>query len=113
MNTVQSPDWQLSLNDSSALVEGLADISQCIDIVLNTQIGSDPMRPTFGTDYTSIDSPVNVAAPNMVIAITNAIQRWETRATLQQVYYSIESENIVFSVKWTSKYGDGSNLLTL
>lgn len=109
-----SADWQLSLASSDALVQGVNDISQCIEIILNTNPGSDPLRPTFGTRYLDhIDTPVNVAAPRMVNEIITAINTWEKRVTITNVSWRVVAEQIQYEISWTSKYGDGVNILAL
>jgi len=60
LNDIASADWSLMLDSSSPsgrsgsgigqVVEGVADINQCIGIILSTPKGSDPLRPTFACD---------------------------------------------------------------
>lgn len=106
---VTSQDWQLALGQSQAIVEGQDDIAQCIDTIMKTQLGSDPLRPTFGTNYDALDQPINIAAPRMVQSFTDAINIWEKRAKVKKIFYTIEESRIVFTNQWTSKYGDGSS----
>jgi uncharacterized protein len=64
-------------------VQGLADVEQCIAIILTTPQGSDPLRPTFGSDvWRYIDYPVNLATPRIVSELTRAITQWEPRVKL-------------------------------
>lgn len=107
-------DWQLSLNAADAIVLGVDDIAQCIFLILNTQPGTDPLRPGFGTRYLDhIDSPINVAAPRMVNEIISAIQRWEKRVTITSVDWKASGSTVTYEISWTSKYGDGVNVLAL
>lgn len=109
-----SQDWQLALNSNDALVQGVNDISQCVQIILNTTPGSDPFRPTFGTNYLDhIDTPITVGAPRMVNEIVNAINTWEKRVTITSVNWRAVSEAVEYEISWTSKYGDGVNILAL
>ena len=49
------------------IVTGVADIGQCIYIILATPKGSDPHRPTFGSEINLyIDYPIDAARPHSV-----------------------------------------------
>ena len=61
-------------------------VEQCIEIILTTPKGSDPLRPTFGTDlWRFIDNPIGFAVPAIVREVTGSISMWEPRVTLQSV----------------------------
>lgn len=114
LSTVFSEDWQLSIAQPDALVQAASDVAQCIDLILRTQPGTDPLRPEFGTRYLDhIDAPVTVAAPRMVSEIITAIQRWEPRVTIDRVTWKVEGERVIYQVNWSSKYGPGVNILPL
>ncbi len=109
-----SSDYSLSLYNRNALVQAQYDITQCIDIILNTQPGSDPFRPLFGTRYIDhLDTPVNVCAPNMVNEIVTAIERWEQRVKITSVTWKVDGSRVLYQIDWTSKYGRGVNILPL
>src|SRR5579859_6459693 len=88
-----SADWSLALDASGepgsgigSVVQGLSDVNQCIQIILTTPKGSDPLRPTFGADvWRYIDAPINTAIPAIVREVTEAILRWEPRVTLVSI----------------------------
>ncbi len=90
---ITSADWSLALDQQGApgsgigsVVQGVADVNQCIQIILNTPKGSDPLRPTFGADvWRYIDSPINAAIPAIVREVTEAILRWEPRVTVVSI----------------------------
>jgi phage baseplate assembly protein W len=83
---IQSADWSLKLGAIGQVVQGVADIDQCIAIILTTPKGSDPLRPIFGADIWSfIDYPVDDALPAIVREITAAITAWEPRVRLLSV----------------------------
>jgi uncharacterized protein len=90
---ITSADWSLALDRQGVLgsgigsvVQGVADVNQCIQIILTTPKGSDPLRPTFGADvWRYIDSPINTAIPAIVREVTEAILRWEPRVTVVSV----------------------------
>jgi phage baseplate assembly protein W len=84
---ISSVDWSLKLDAAGEpgsgigyVVQGLTDVNQCIQIILTTPKGSDPLRPTFGADvWRYIDAPINAAIPAIVREVTEAITRWEPR----------------------------------
>lgn len=81
-----SPNWQFSLSDPSKIVEGGEDIAQCIYTILSTVKGTDPLRPTFGSDvYKYIDQPMNTVLPAMVNEVYHAVEQWEKRIELTRV----------------------------
>jgi phage baseplate assembly protein W len=93
LDDIVSADWSLALDTPGLpgsgignVVQGLADVNQCIRIILTTPKGSDPLRPTFGADvWRYIDSPLNSAVAAIVREVTEAIMRWEPRVTVVSV----------------------------
>lgn len=68
------------------VAEGLASLRQCISIILHTSLGSDPLRPLFGSKvYKYQDAPTNVAVPNIKASIFEALAMWEKRIKVQSV----------------------------
>lgn len=90
---ISSADWSLALDAPGApgsglgqIVQGTADVDQCIRIILTTPKGSDPLRPMFAADiWQYIDYPINAAIPAIVREVTQAITLWEPRVTLRGV----------------------------
>ncbi|HEY6417581.1 MAG TPA: GPW/gp25 family protein [Candidatus Binataceae bacterium] len=83
---ITSADWSLKLGAIGQVVQGIADVDQCIVIILTTPLGSDPLRPTFGSDiWRYIDFPINIARPSIVRELTSAITTWEPRVTVLNV----------------------------
>ena len=75
-----TPNWQVSLANPSAVVEGIEDMAQCVYTILATIKGSDPLRPDFGSDmYLYLDKPINEMQAMLVYAATEALQKWEKR----------------------------------
>lgn len=73
-------NWQVSLSNSAAIVEGTDDIAQCIYTILATIPGTDPLRPTFGSNICLyIDRPMNEVAPRIIYEAVKAIGKWEKR----------------------------------
>ena len=97
-------DWQFKYDGIGDVAEGVEDINQCIATILNTPKGSDPHRPTFGSNiYKYIDYPVNVAKANIIRETIDAISEWETRVQVNSVIYSVEESNVKIKVQWTLK----------
>lgn len=83
---IKSTDWSLALGAIGEVVQGLADVEQCLGIIVTTPRGSDPLRPTFGADiWRYIDFPINLALPSIVSELTSAITMWEPRVNLVSV----------------------------
>lgn len=85
MNTKDARNWQVSINDTTAIVEGAEDMAQCIYTILNTIPGSDPLRPAFGSNvYRYIDAPTNKVEPRLIYEAVTAIERWEKRVAVMK-----------------------------
>jgi phage baseplate assembly protein W len=98
--------WQLSVNEAGTVVTDLNDIDQCIRTIVDTQKGSDPMRPHFGIDkFSFIDKPVNVMVPLLVKEITKQIDMWEQRATVKKIEYQVNGSQVIFNIHWISAVG--------
>lgn len=83
---ITSADWSLELGTIGGVVQGIADVEQCLGIIVTTPRGSDPLRPTFGADiWRYIDFPIDEALPAIVRELTSAITMWEPRVNLISV----------------------------
>jgi hypothetical protein len=83
---ITSADWSLALGAIGEVVEGIDDVEQCLGIIVTTPRGSDPLRPTFGSNiWRYIDFPINLALPAIVSELTSAITMWEPRVNLVSV----------------------------
>ena len=105
---ILSPVWTLSKNGNGQITEGLDAIRQCLDVIITTTKGSDPLRPEFGCDAMKyIDAPINQASPLIVKALLNAISTWETRVTVNKITWVLKStsddgpNHLVFSVGYS------------
>ncbi|MDH1007436.1 GPW/gp25 family protein [Pseudomonas nicosulfuronedens] len=108
---ITSAHWQPALGTPGDVVTGLRDIDQAIRIILTTPLGADPHRPEFGSrlfDY--LDWPVNRVTPHLVRESVEAIRRWETRVTTEEVLVGIEAEHVTVRVRW--RVADGVSQLT-
>ena len=122
---VRRLDWQLSTEGIGRVAQGADDIAQCILLAVTNNKGSDPFRPDFGSDiWDHIDTPLPIAAPNMVLAISQAVERWEPRVALRYVEYEYVEQagdmpglksGIIFNIGWRLRGGnvDGQTDLLL
>ncbi|KQC02104.1 GPW/gp25 family protein [Pedobacter sp. Hv1] len=100
-------NFQLSAVGVGVIALGLADIRQCIDFILRTIPGSDPLRPLFGCDiYKYVDNPITTGVPNMKKAIFEAIELWEPRIKVTSIVHEINIEQILFSITYQVVDGD-------
>lgn len=100
---IQSTHWQLAPEaDGISVASGIDDIHLCIANILSTQKGSDILRPEFGSDHFKyIDQPEDVALPNFVREITQALQKWETRIVVDEVLVDGSAPHFSFTVVWS------------
>lgn len=104
LNEITYIDWQFKLNGIGEIAEGVEDINQCIALILNTPKGSDPHRPTFGSDILKyIDYPVNIAKANIIRETIDAITLWEKRIKVNSVLIDIQNEHLKIKVQWKLK----------
>jgi len=113
LDNIKSKVWGISILGTGVIAEGLASLRQCISIILHTSLGTDPLRPLFGSRvYKYQDAPVNIAIPNIKASIIEALSIWEKRikvvsvthrtaatAHLEfEVTYLIVDENLIDSI---------------
>ena len=104
LNEITYVDWQLKLNEIGSVSEGIEDINQCIAIILSTQKGSVPHRPTFGSDILKyVDSPINSATANIIRETVDAITLWEVRVNVDSVSVEIDETQLKIKVQWSLK----------
>lgn len=104
LNDITYIDWQYKFNLIGGVAEGVEDINQCIAIILLTQKGTDPLRPTFGSDiYKYVDTPVNSAKANIIRESIDAIEKWETRIKIDSVTVEIIETQIKVKIQWSLK----------
>jgi uncharacterized protein len=121
---INSADWSLALDTPGEpgsglgqVVQGAADVDQCIGIILTTPQGSDPLRPTFGASlWQYIDYPINAAIPAIVREVTQAITLWEPRVTLTGVTAQAITDgttqsgaHLEVSISWQLKLSSSGN----
>lgn len=104
MNTqTLTTHWQLApTTEQSSVVQGIDDIHLCIANILSSPKGTDILRPEFGSDHFQyIDMPEDVAIPNFVREITQALQRWEKRINIDEVLVDGIAPHFTFTVMWS------------
>jgi phage baseplate assembly protein W len=98
--------WGLGLQGYGYVVQGKSCLRQRIDMAIRTSQGSDPMRPEFGTTiYKRLDSPMNVAIPNIKNEIANAILNYVPEVTIQKLTHKVEMAKLFFYVTYLDKDG--------
>jgi phage baseplate assembly protein W len=93
LDDITSADWSLALDTPARpgsgignVVQGVADVNQCVGIILTTPKGSDPLRPTFAADlWQFIDYPVNSLLAAVVGEVTRALTLWEPRIIIVSI----------------------------
>ena len=110
LNEITYVDWQYKLNGIGSIAEGVEDINQCIAVILSTQKGSVPHRPTFGSDILKyVDYPVNIAKANIIRETIDAITLWEKRVKVDVVTVEINQTQINIKVQWSLSDGNVSD----
>lgn len=121
VSQITSADWSLKLGALGEVVQGIADIEQCILIIFTTPLGSDPLRPTFGADlWKYIDRPIARSLPAIVREVTDAITLWEPRIVLNSVSASVvidgtsqSGAKLLLTVNWRLKLGGANSQSTI
>ena len=86
LTSITSRDWQLALGQPGNVVTDLDDIGQCIQVILTTPKGTDPLRPEFACDlWRYIDYPIDRATPHIVREAWDAIETFEPRIELVSI----------------------------
>jgi phage baseplate assembly protein W len=84
--TLTSPNWSLSLSEPYKAVEGIAAINQGIQIILETEKGSQPLMPDFGINISAfLGSPITSAAANLIRDIRFQIEKYEKRVKIRNI----------------------------
>ncbi len=98
---VKSSEWGLSLLGQGKIVQGLDDINQCLNVILLTKKGADPLRPLFGCDiFNYVDKPINSVIPDMVREILEAVTLWEPRVTITKISHTVYDGKVTFNITW-------------
>lgn len=99
--------WSPRVGSPGEIVTGLDDLDQCICIILKTRKGSVPHRPLFGCDaWLYLDRPVNVAIPNIVREVADALEMWEPRIELVKVTATVDGSQATVTITWQPRGTD-------
>lgn len=93
-------NWQVSIADPLAVVEGIDDISQCVYIILTTIPGSDPLRPSFGANvYKYLDRPLAEVKTQIIYEATEAVNKWENRLEVTGCSVARDANRTTITIK--------------
>jgi phage baseplate assembly protein W len=112
LNEITSSYWQLSTAQAGEVVQGLADIQQCIQTLLSTQRGSVVLMPTFGIDIMAlIGQPINVVKADLTRDIIEQIEAFEPRVSIERITATMQGDgsNLLVELTWNSARGTGTN----
>lgn len=100
---LQHTHWQIAPVDVEQ-IQGEDDLHQCIRNILSTRKGSDVLRPEFGSNHFDyIDQPYDVALPNMVREIHQALTKWEQRIAVQHIHITGTAPQFHLMIEWAVK----------
>lgn len=71
-------------------LETVNSVLQNIAVILSTPKGTVPLYRDFGLDWKYLDKPMPVAKVLMISEVREAIQRWEPRATVLDVSFTVD-----------------------
>lgn len=105
---IRTTDWSMRLDALAGdglgeVVEDFDDVNQCLRIIMTTQPGTDPLRPTFATNVLEfIDKPITFMRPHAVREVTRAITRWEPRVIVTKVSVEFDAAAgvVVINITW-------------
>lgn len=108
LNEITSVHWQPSLTEIGAVVERVADIEQCIKIILTSPKGCDPHRPDFACDIARyLDWPLKRATPYIVREVVEALRKFEPRIVVGRITPIADAETGArLTVKITYRLAD-------
>lgn len=103
---IRSVDWSRKIGEPGAIVEQLDDIAQAMRILLATPKGAVQHRPEFGCDaWRYLDHPTSEALPHIVRECTDALAKWEPRATVTGITAAYDAERVALTIHWTAVLG--------
>lgn len=119
LKNITSSNWQLSPTVYGKVDEGIDDINSCIGNALKTPLGSDCLRPWFGSGiYKFVDKPLNQSIPSIMKEITDAVKICEKRIILTKVTFTLNPDLAKvpggnFSILWQLSDSDLTGLYSL
>lgn len=103
ISDIQNSFWQTSATTPSEIVQGLADVQQCIRTILFTQKGTAVLVPDFGIDLLAyIDRPINETKAALRREILEQMERYEPRAEIERITFEVSGSQLLITVYWTA-----------
>lgn len=95
----------MSLAAHGEIVEGVADIQQCLETIILTEQGSQPLMPEFGANvYTALDLPASDVLRTIKTSIIEQVARYEPRAEVVNLSVKKgEIGEVKISLTWKAK----------
>jgi len=91
--------WCMSVQQPGVILQGIDYWKQQCYVVLNTPLGSDPLRPMFGCDWAKqVDGGSLIAAASIKQQIINALTIWVPEVTVGKITYTISAGKVVFNI---------------
>jgi phage baseplate assembly protein W len=105
---IQTPYWQLSIDEQGAVVEGIDYLVQQVLIALSTNKGSVPFDPEFGFNLSElVDRPTNFVIPNGKVGILDTLNKDVPQVKVEYIRHQVlELSNVVFEVYCSSNLGN-------
>lgn len=101
IGSIYSSTWALSLNRGQ-IVQGVQAINQNIFIILSTTRGTNPLRPSFGSNIALyVDSPITTAVANIKYQIIESLTIWEPRIKIVIVQHKVSVNQLQFFITYT------------
>jgi len=98
-------DFSISAAACGQVVENLADIDQCIRVILATPKGSRPHQPLFGCDaWRYLDAPLPESVAHIIREVAEAVALWEPRCRVKSVtpdYGALAAGALGLRLEWT------------
>lgn len=111
---MNSNTWGLSLEGFGRINVGVDAIKQRIIIAVLTEMGSDPFRPTFGTNiYQMLDMPVNIALPVLRLEILRSVTRWVPEVEIISLAHDLIESHVSFNLTFTVPGLEGTHTVAI
>ena len=115
INSVTNPVWTISISEAYALVQGIDAVKQSIQILLETEKGSQPLMPDFGINLSSfLGKPITAALSDLFTDIRFQIEKYEKRAKVRNITQQANADgSYTVNVFWEYNQITQSNTITI
>lgn len=94
----------MSLQGEGQIVQGIDHINQCINIVVLTRLGSDPLRPEFGcAACDKIDQPLSQSGTAIIKDVKDAINNFIPEIVVNKVEPAAAVAALTINITWSFK----------